>query len=357
MGTETDPVNCAKQQGSDEGRVLVVGNLLDMLCDRDRTQLFAAGRLRVVEAGETVARQGSIGDSLFVVADGELAVVRCLPGDEENILFTAKPGLMLGELAVLDRGARSASLRATCRSAVREIGLGAFEAVTLHGGETGYRILRAVAASVHERMRTMRRIAAAGLGSNSVRVPVVGSLEWSAPATGVVDVLGVLPAFTGLDASDWNAMLPRMSVASLDRGANLVLPEASNPGIVIVLRGALSPWLDDASGPEATMPAIGPGGFVDYAAALDFASERRCWRARSPTQLLRLDPECLEQRASSSARLLYALSRSLATTLRRSTGLSMHFRMAWVRPASTSRRKAERRERTPAEEIADGTPV
>jgi hypothetical protein len=101
----------------------------------------------------------------------------------------------------------------------------------------------------------------------------------------------------------------------------------------MVLRGALSPWLCEGGGPEATMPAIGPGGFVDYAAALGIAGEPRCWRVRSPTQLMRFDPALFEPASAWSARLLYSLSRDLALTLRRTTGLAMHFGMAWAREA------------------------
>jgi hypothetical protein len=145
----------------------------------------------------------------------------------------------------------------------------------------------------------------------------------------VVGVLGVLPAFAGVHRPDREAMMPRLGVTAIDRGADLVLPEPERPGIIMVLRGALSPWLDDETGPEVTMPAIGPGGYVDYAAALGFGSEPRRWRARSPTQLLRLDPALFDPGFPSSARLMYALSRDLATTLRRTTGLAMHFGMAW----------------------------
>jgi CRP-like cAMP-binding protein len=295
--------------------------------------LFAAGRKRSVEAGEEVARQGSRGDCLFVVIEGELAVVRALPGDDEKLLATAKPGMLLGEVAVLDRGARSASLRATRPSVLREIGLGAFEALTLHGGDIGWRILRAVAASVHERLAATRRIE--GAVTHSAR-SAGAKLQWSSPASGAVAVLESLPAFEALDARDWEAMLPQMGVCEIERGADLVLPDASSAGAVIVLRGALSPWLPDGTGPELTVPAAGPGGFVEYAAALGLSpdqlvAERRRWRARSPARLLRLDTGLFAQENALASRLLYALSRSLATALRRSTGLAMHFRMAWVK--------------------------
>ena len=308
----------------------VVGNLLDTLSEGDRVCLFAAGRKRSVEAGEEVARQGSRGDCLFVVNEGELAVVRALPGEDEKLLATAKPGMLLGEIAVLDRGARSASLRATRRSELREIGLGAFEALTLYGGDIGWRILRAVTASVHERLAATRRIGAVRHAALSPGA----QLQWSPPTPGAFAVLESLPAFDGLDGRDWTAMLPHTSICEVERGADLALAESA--GAVIVLRGALSPWLEDGSGPELTTPAAGPGGFVEYATALglpleQLIAETRLWRARSPARLLRLDAALFEQQNPFAARLLYALSRSLATALRRTTGLAMHFRMAWVR--------------------------
>ena len=308
----------------------VEGNLLDTLSEGDRVCLFAAGRKRSVEAGEEVARQGSRGDCLFVVNEGELAVVRALPGEDEKLLATAKPGMLLGEIAVLDRGTRSASLRATRRSELREIGLGAFEALTLYGGDIGWRILRAVTASVHERLAATRRIDAVRHAALSPGA----RLRWSPPAPGAFAVLESLPAFDGLDGRDWTAMLPHTSICEVERGADLALAESA--GAVIVLRGALSPWLEDGSGPELTTPAAGPGGFVEYATALglpleQLIAETRLWRARSPARLLRLDAALFEQQNPFAARLLYALSRSLATALRRTTGLAMHFRMAWVR--------------------------
>jgi len=316
-----------------EGRVLVGGNLLDALSEDDRARLLAVGTTRTVEAGEEVVRQGSRGDCLFVVTQGELAVLRCLPGDEEKHLATVKPGMVLGEVAALDRGARSASLRATRRSVLREIALGAFEAVTLYGGEAGCRILRAVAASVHERLAATQRSAIEG-GSRPARPASGSTLVWSRPSADALAVLELLPAFDGLAARDWKAMLPQLSVAQLARGAELVLPDGASLGVALVLRGALSPWLEDGSGPEVTRPAAGPGGFVEYAAALGLAVEARCWRARSPTRLLHLDAGLFGPGSAFAPRLLYALSRSLATTLRRSTGLAMHFRMAWVRSAA-----------------------
>lgn len=328
----------AEPRMTQEGRLLVGGNLLDMLSRDDRARLFALGRPRVVEAGEEVVRQGSMGECLFVVEEGELEVVRCLPGDEEEVLAVAQPGMLLGELAVLDGGARAASLRARRRSVLREIGLGAFEALTLYGADAGHRILRAVAASVQERLSTTRRVASEGHDGEGGTYPEGGSLEWKPADEGVIPTLRMLPAFKAIHPPEWASMLPKMRLATVVRGADLVFPEANTPGVVIVLRGALSPWLEDRSGLDASMPAVGPGGFVDYAHALHFTTAPSYWRARSPTLLLKLDRELFDPRALASARLLYALSRGLATKLRRATGLAMHFRLATFRNAWDARR-------------------
>jgi hypothetical protein len=134
-----------------------------------------------------------------------------------------------------------------------------------------------------------------------------------------------------MDARDWKEILPLISVAHVERGASLVLPEVSDShNVVIVLRGALSPWLDDTHGPEVTMPATGPGGFVEYAGVLGIVPELHHWRARSATRLLGLDPSLFSPGSAFANRLLYALSQNLATTLRRSTALSVHFHMAWT---------------------------
>ncbi len=321
----------AKREVSDDGRVLAESNLLDTLSADDRLRLFSVGRVRIVEAGEEVVRQGTRGDCLFVLTDGELAVVRCLPGDEEQVLSTAKPEMVLGEVAALGQGVRSATLRATKRSVLHEIGLRAFEAVTLYGDDSGHRILRAVAASVHERLTRTRRTAITRQAPSTELLPAGPGLKWSRPDPEVVSILDLLPTFEGMDARDWKETLSFISVAQVERGESFVLPEASGSReIVIVLRGALSPWLDDAHGPEVTMPVSGPGGFVEYAEALSVASEPHLWRARSLTRLLRLDPSLFAPGSAFAARLLYALSRNLATTLRRSTALSVHFRMAWA---------------------------
>jgi hypothetical protein len=71
---------------------------------------------RWVEDGDTICRQGELGDESYIVYTGRVEVVRSFNGREETI-FIAKEGDCLGEMAVLGNIPRTASLR--CRGNVQ----------------------------------------------------------------------------------------------------------------------------------------------------------------------------------------------------------------------------------------------
>jgi CRP-like cAMP-binding protein len=70
---------------------------------------------RALEPGDTLVQQGEHGDDLFLLVDGVLAVV--VDGDEVGEIG---PGAIVGELASLEDGRRTATLiaRTACRVAV-----------------------------------------------------------------------------------------------------------------------------------------------------------------------------------------------------------------------------------------------
>lgn len=87
--------------------------LFEFLDDSERAEL--AARLEVVRfpAGETVFQIGEPGDALYVVRSGEAEVYFKNDTGERIVLEVAGPGDFFGELSLLDRGSRSASVVAT----------------------------------------------------------------------------------------------------------------------------------------------------------------------------------------------------------------------------------------------------
>lgn len=69
-------------------------------------------------AGEAVFEQGSMGDSIYVVAEGEVVIVRELASGGEETISTVRPGDYFGEMGPIFGLPRSATVRATVPSKV-----------------------------------------------------------------------------------------------------------------------------------------------------------------------------------------------------------------------------------------------
>jgi putative two-component system response regulator len=89
------------------------GHALDGLAERARPRRYAAG--------ETVFEEGSPGDSMHLVVSGALEVRRT-EGAERYVLAELRAGQAFGELAVLDRTPRTATVVAVADSETVQIG-------------------------------------------------------------------------------------------------------------------------------------------------------------------------------------------------------------------------------------------
>ncbi|MBW0019962.1 MAG: ATP-binding cassette domain-containing protein [Mycobacterium sp.] len=71
-----------------------------------------------LKAGTVLFNQGALADLIYIVSDGELELIRQLPGGGEQVLRVAKPGDHFGEVGPLFGLPRSASVRARTDAAV-----------------------------------------------------------------------------------------------------------------------------------------------------------------------------------------------------------------------------------------------
>ena len=108
------------------------GNLLD--------RLTAQTRSLGVKAGEWLFREGDPAESAYVIAMGRLEVVD--EGPPETVLRTLKRGDVLGELALLQEGRRSASVRAVRDTWLVTLGRGDFEGLMRNSPEFALELTR-----------------------------------------------------------------------------------------------------------------------------------------------------------------------------------------------------------------------
>ena len=83
-------------------------------------------KTRNYKADEVVFKEGAIGDSLYIVKTGSVRVTKTEDGDEEKVLAILNPGDHFGEIALVDKHPRSATVIANEDSELIQIQAGDF---------------------------------------------------------------------------------------------------------------------------------------------------------------------------------------------------------------------------------------
>jgi uncharacterized membrane protein len=107
-----------------EGKVLDGVELFEHLSDDDRLRFTDVVDCRKLAAGTTLFKAGEPGESLFVVRDGEVELYIKDTAGQKIVLAIAGRGEIFGELALLDRGARTATAVALADSELLELDRG-----------------------------------------------------------------------------------------------------------------------------------------------------------------------------------------------------------------------------------------
>jgi signal transduction histidine kinase len=96
------------------------------LSEEDLEQLYQMAKMISIHPGELVFEEGSPGDALYVVLDGELEVSKRQSG-QDVVLAVRRAGEFIGEMSLLEQAPRSASVRTLRESRLLMINRAAFE--------------------------------------------------------------------------------------------------------------------------------------------------------------------------------------------------------------------------------------
>ena len=107
--------------------------------------LVALGQSRSFPTGSVLMRQGDASESLYVVVNGRLKVEREVAGDKAPLLLAELgPGEVVGEMGVLDREPRSATVTATRPTETVELSAAAIGTTILRYPEVSTGLLRTI---------------------------------------------------------------------------------------------------------------------------------------------------------------------------------------------------------------------
>lgn len=97
-------------------KTLKLVRLFEGFSEEDARDFLLWAKRRDVRPGERVIKEGEPGLDMFIVAAGDLSVLKSRDAGEDEQLAKLGPGDSFGEVALLDSGARSASVVALTQS-------------------------------------------------------------------------------------------------------------------------------------------------------------------------------------------------------------------------------------------------
>ncbi len=137
--------------------VLEVIKHIEIFHGLDHTQLGKIARIaqrEVYNGGKTIIEQDAPGDSMYIIAQGQVEVLkRDAAGENQTTLFLGE-GQVFGELALLDQGLRSATIIADeDPTVVYSLMRDSFDALCLADTALGYHIMRNLALDMAFKLR------------------------------------------------------------------------------------------------------------------------------------------------------------------------------------------------------------
>lgn len=100
--------------------VITASPLFEMLSQEELARLAELALKRRYAAGELIFNEGELGDSLFVIVSGEVEVVH-REGDSVRPIAVLTSPAFFGEMSVIDKEYRSATLRARTEAVLLQL--------------------------------------------------------------------------------------------------------------------------------------------------------------------------------------------------------------------------------------------
>jgi CRP-like cAMP-binding protein len=237
-------------------------------------------RLRRIADGEAVVREGEPGDAFFMLADGRVKVTRRIDG-EDKVLANLRPGAVFGEIALVSRAPRTATVWARGEAAVLALSR---DDVEVHAGQHQ---------AVTDALRKFTR----------------GRLLANLAATS--------PLFAGLDGEERRALMRRFVSRATFPGDLVIEQGEPGRGLWVVLRGDY-----DVSQGGRHLASLGAGQIFGEIALLRDAPTTATVTSRGNGELLFLGRDAFADAMQTHAPLLDTL-RSLSSERLRANRLGM----------------------------------
>jgi CRP-like cAMP-binding protein len=130
-------------------------DIFDGLNEAEIAEITALCQERVLREGETLVHQGDVGDEMYIITQGFVEVILGRRGEAPpRVIITLGPGQITGEMALLDQGPRSATVRAVSTpTIIQAIRRQEFERLCERNTRIGYVVMRNLALDLVFKLR------------------------------------------------------------------------------------------------------------------------------------------------------------------------------------------------------------
>jgi CRP/FNR family cyclic AMP-dependent transcriptional regulator len=241
--------------------------------------------------GTHLMRQGQPADGVLILESGAADVLSALPGGGALTLASVGAGCVLGEMALLDAGVRSATVVARTPVDGYWIDRDGFRMLLTQRNSAVFTVQGRITLALCERLRDLNaKIVAREAPSNNAwshagRAPP--PIRRGACTFNYRAFLPILPVFRGLDVEDVEELTAHAVVLDAPRGAVLVEPGTPSTACYVVVRGAIEVSTSHA-GARHRIGVLGPGRLCGHMGLIDGVPHGATMAARENSTLLEI---------------------------------------------------------------------
>jgi CRP-like cAMP-binding protein len=249
----------------------------------------------------SLVRQGQPADGAYLIESGSAEVITALPGGGEMAVAALGPGSVLGEMALLESGIRSATVVARAPVSGYFIERDGFRMLLSQRNRAAFTLQNRITLLLCQRLRVLNAKVAssdsrqgepAGDAGRPVETPETDrGVDSAASKAGGFDwraFLPVLPLFRRFGVADLDAFAASAKIMNLARGEPLFRQGDAGGTCHVIVRGAIE--LSGARGGQRhRIGILGPGRLCGILAAIEEQPHSMSAGAREATVLLEID--------------------------------------------------------------------
>lgn len=301
---------------------------LEALDPASRDLLLSVATPVSFPAGATLVRHGELARGAYVLRTGAVEAVVTLPGGEKLTVAKLGPGSVFGEMALIDLGTCTATVRATAPVDGWFLGNEDFRTLVSQRSSAAIGLQHAVTQMLAEKLAALN---AQLLACNTPEDrparevtegvdPLAGVPRRPAAPFDVADFLPKLPFFERFSAGEIGEVVSRGAYVELPRGHGIFAARTPAASAFVVVRGAAE-ILALQGKCERRIAVVGPGQLVGFLGVLRERPHTSYAFAREAAVLLDIPATAFRElyfgESRTSARLRAAVQKSLLASMGR----------------------------------------